>query len=51
MCGISGYYNPKSKADQTQKLEAMAQLQGHRGPDHTGYFKNENLKFQLIFKL
>jgi asparagine synthase (glutamine-hydrolysing) len=45
MCGISGYYNPKLKVNHLQKLEAMAQMQGHRGPDHTGYFNNDHLGF------
>ena len=45
MCGISGYYNPRKKVDYSQHLEKMARMQNHRGPDHTGYYKNENLGF------
>ncbi len=38
MCGIAGIISP---FDREQDLERMLQLQKHRGPDHTGRFKDE----------
>jgi asparagine synthase (glutamine-hydrolysing) len=43
MCGLSGYYYPKSKNQSIDKLEKMASSQSHRGPDYTGYYYYEGL--------
>ena len=41
MCGISGYYYPKSIKESKTELEKMASSQNHRGPDFTGYYYYE----------
>jgi asparagine synthase (glutamine-hydrolysing) len=37
MCGIAGIYGPAGSPVDLRLLEAMTQLQGHRGPDGEGY--------------
>lgn len=45
MCGISGYFNPNLEINFSQKLEKMAELQHHRGPDYTGFFYDKHIGF------
>lgn len=37
MCGIAGIYHPRGAPLDLRLLEAMTQVQGHRGPDGEGY--------------
>src|ERR1043165_5085437 len=40
MCGITGFYSPDKKINNTD-LERMATCLSHRGPDAAGYFVND----------
>ena len=42
MCGISGIVFKKNNVD-TSKIIGMNEILSHRGPDHSGYLKHNNL--------
>lgn len=43
MCGISGYINLDINVDRSGILQKMANMQNHRGPDHTGFYEDDYL--------
>ena len=43
MCGFAGIVSKQSVSDSL--LESFARTIIHRGPDHTGYFKDDNVGF------
>lgn len=42
MCGIAGVYNFDKKTPEVTLLREMGNAIEHRGPDHDGYYSNEN---------
>ena len=45
MCGITGVFAPNDKLQDSEKEQALnaASLISHRGPDHLGYWEDENI--------
>lgn len=42
MCGITGIYNFNHTTPDLSLLKSMGDTIAHRGPDHAGYYTNEN---------
>ena len=40
MCGIAGFVEPGQRADRRERLESMARLLVHRGPDDSGAYES-----------
>ena len=45
MCGIAGIINFKSQPLDSRPIKKMTESIFHRGPDDSGYFKDDNVAF------
>ena len=49
MCGLAGYFAPRSSAPHDVDLDAMLTMQAHRGPDGRKSFTSQDRRFQAGF--